>query len=401
MTDEFRIDSHKLMLHPKRVAQWIDSRDSWQQAKDVFPIYVEMSPIGFCNHACTFCGVDYMLDRPDKTMLEPQLIKDILTDMAAHGVQSVMFAGAGEPLLYKRLPEIIHHADSVGLDTAITTNGVLMTEAFCRSAFTATRLRWIKVSINGGTPDVYEALHQARRGDFEKVLDNLANAARIRTELQSGPTLGAQMVALPAIEKADTRSPGGVRSYPANFDTAAELARALRSRGLDYLVIKPYSQHLMSDGTKAYDGLSYREMSWAEAARQESRDGFDVIVRYETMAHLDSPTRGYDCCRATPNFWAYLEADGNLWGCSAYLGRTDASTGATLGDDRFCYGNVKESTFSEIWRGERRRLSWERLRKPAAEGGLDISECRKNCRMHAVNLYLDELANPRAHDSFI
>lgn len=401
MSDQFRIDSHKLMLHPQRVTQWLESQDDWNRARDVFPLYVEISPVGFCNHACTFCGVDYMLERPDKKMLAPERLKAVLTDMAEHGVRSVMFAGAGEPLIYKHLADMICHADAIGLDTSITTNGVLMTEEFCRQAFQAKRLRWIKVSINGGTAPVYEALHQARAGDFQRVVANLATAARVREELKRGPTLGAQMVALPAIEKADLRFPGSTLKYPSNFETAAELARTARSSGIDYLVIKPYSQHLMSEGTKAYEDVDYHQVDWAEAARREATEQFKVIVRYQTMANWDSADRGYNFCRATPNFWAYLEADGNVWGCSAYLGRTDSATGEVFGDDRFRYGNVNAESFAEIWRGERRRENWEYVRKSHAQGGLDISECRKNCRMHAVNLYLHELANPGPHDSFI
>ncbi len=401
MSDEFRIDSHKLMLHPQRVGQWLESRDDWERAKDVFPVYIEVSPVGFCNHACTFCGVDYMLDRPDKTTLEPELLKSVITDMAQHGVRSLMFAGAGEPLIYKKLAAIIRHADDVGIDTSITTNGVLMSEEFCREAFRAKRLRWIKVSINGGTAPVYEALHQARPGDFEKVLANLATAVKVRQELGCGPTLGAQMVALPEVEKTDHRFPGVTKKYPANFDTAVDLARAAKACGIDYLVIKPYSQHLMSEKTKAYEHVHYQQPAWAAAAQQEATDKFKVIVRYQTMAHWESADRGYDFCRATPHFWAYLEADGNVWGCSAYLGRNDPVTGEVFGDDRFCYGNVKTESFSDIWRGEKRHANWEYLRKSPHEGGLDISECRKNCRMHSVNLYLHELANPGPHDTFI
>ena len=138
--------------------------------KDIFPIYVEVSPVGFCNHDCTFCGVDYMVDRTEKPQLSAEVMKKLLTDMGRHGVLSVMFAGAGEPLLYKPLADCILHAHSVGIDTSITTNGVLFTDAFARRVFLAERLRWIKVSINAGTPDTYAAIHRTRPQDFDRVL---------------------------------------------------------------------------------------------------------------------------------------------------------------------------------------------------------------------------------------
>ena len=51
--DKYRIDSHKLIYHVDRV-------HAWQQGENVYPIYMEISPAGTCNHRCTFCALDYM-----------------------------------------------------------------------------------------------------------------------------------------------------------------------------------------------------------------------------------------------------------------------------------------------------------------------------------------------------
>ena len=51
MIDKYKIDDHKLMFHIKRV-------NDWQEGKNIYPIYAEVSPSGACNHRCTFCGVD-------------------------------------------------------------------------------------------------------------------------------------------------------------------------------------------------------------------------------------------------------------------------------------------------------------------------------------------------------
>lgn len=89
-------------------------------------------------------------------------------------------------------------------------------------------------------------------------------------------------------------------------------------------------------------------------------------------------------CLALP-FWSYIDAGGNVWGCSAHLG-----------EERFLYGNIYENRFQEIWEGEERAESvrW-------AEKELDTNQCRVNCRMDEINRYLWEMRHPPEHVNFI
>ena len=64
------------------------------------------------HHRCTFCAVDYIGYK--NTMLDGPVLRERLTEMAKLGVKSIMFAGEGEPTLWKPLPEIIEHSKGVG-----------------------------------------------------------------------------------------------------------------------------------------------------------------------------------------------------------------------------------------------------------------------------------------------
>ena len=154
---------------------------------------------------------------------------------------------------------------------------------------------------------------------------------------------------------------------------------------MDYLVIKPYSQHLSSETTK-YADIDYSTMLDIEDELKDiSDEKFNVVFRANTMKKYVEKKQSYDKCHSTPFFWGYIAADGKVFGCSAYLG-----------NDEFCYGNIYENSFSQIWESQKRQKSYEYI-----QNSLDIKNCRVNCRMDEVNRYLWRLKNPNAHDNFI
>jgi radical SAM protein with 4Fe4S-binding SPASM domain len=356
MTDPYRIDSHKMMYHLPRVAAWLEG-------ETVYPIYMEVSPSGACNHRCLFCAVDYLEYKAQ--FLPAALLKERITELAGLGLRSIMFAGEGEPLLHKEIGGIITHTKAAGVDVALTTNGVLFREALARE--TLGSIEWIKVSCNAGTPETYAAVHRTRAEDFERVMENLAAAVRLRREHGWRCTLGLQLLLLPE-----------------NAGEVATLAARAREVGVDYLVVKPYS-HFEPSKTTRYKEIRYDEyLSLAEQVQKEATGSFRVIFRAETMRLWDAKERGYEKCLALP-FYSYIDAAGRVWGCKEYIG-----------DERFCYGNILEQTFREIWEGERRAAS---MRMVAEQ--LDVRQCRVNCRMDKVNRYLWDLAHPPAHHNFI
>lgn len=363
MSDKFSIDSHKLSLHPIRVARWLETKDDWDKQKKIYPIYVEISPVGACNHRCTFCAVDYIGYK--NIRWDTQILKTRLSEMAILGIKSIMFAGEGEPLLHKNLDEIIEHCNQVGIDSSITTNFVLFDK--CDGEKILKNASWIKISINAGSKETYAAIHRTNENDYVKVLENMKKAVHLRNTKGYACTLGAQMLLLPE-----------------NRDEVYAFAKTVKEIGLDYLVVKPYSQHLFSE-TKIYENIDYKPMlELEEQLKTLNNKEFNVVFRRNTIKKLDEG-HDYKKCYSTPYFWAHMMANGDLYGCSAYLQQ-----------EHFCYGNVQENNFQDVWEGDRRRQSVQFV-----ENELDIKNCRVNCRMDEVNRYLWRLKNPNAHDNFI
>lgn len=354
--DKYNIDSHKLVYHVHRV-------NGWLEGKNIYPIYAEISPTGACNHRCVFCGLDFMEYKP--RYLEREKLEKRVFEMWSLGLKSVMYAGEGEPLLHKEIGDIILFTKKAGVDVALTTNGVLLNKELVDK--TLGSIEWIKISINAGTKETYSKIHRTKPNDFDRVFENMSYAVKARGKNGYKTTLGMQLLLLPD-----------------NWHEAELLAEKAKDTGLDYLVIKPYSQHLSGKSTE-YKNVKYSDyLHLSDTLEKYNGEDFSVIFRMDSMNKWDEGKHEYEQCLALP-FWSYIDAGGNVWGCSCYLN-----------DERFYYGNINDDSFEAIWNGEKRKMSLELVRTE-----LNTSQCRVNCRMDKINKYLWNLKHPVEHVNFI
>ena len=162
-----------------------------------------------------------------------------------------------------------------------------------------------------------------------------------------------------------------------------QLASLCADAGVDYLVLKPYSQGTFQISHQ-YEGVDYKAMrSYLDGVRDLSTDTFKVVYRSDSTNQEIERKHGYEKCRATPTFWVYSMGNGDVFTCSAHLL-----------DKRFCVGNLNEQSFQDIWEGERRRENWELMQT------FNIKQCRTNCRMDKSNRYLADFSRTQ-HINFI
>jgi len=85
---------------------------------------VQIHPTQRCNLRCRHC---YSSSSPNATeTLKADLLKSTLDELAGEDYNWVSFSG-GEPLMYKPLPSVLSHAKQVGMNTAVVSNGMLLT----------------------------------------------------------------------------------------------------------------------------------------------------------------------------------------------------------------------------------------------------------------------------------
>lgn len=354
--DKYRIDSHKLMYHIERVNAWLSNQL-------IYPVYMEISPAGSCNHRCVYCALDFMEYQP--RFLDSSILKERLKEMGKLGVKSIMYAGEGEPFLHKDMIDLIAATKKSGMEVAVTSNAVLFNEKIADQ--TLPYLSWIKVSVNAAKSATYARIHKTNPVDFDKVIKNMRYAAKVRLKSRYKCTLGMQIVLLPD-----------------NYRQVLLLAKIAKGIGMDYLVVKPYSQHPLSK-TDIFKDIKYsRYAGLAERLAKVNSKDFKVIFRTHTMQKWDEAKRNYKHCLALP-FWAYLDAGGDVWACSIYLTKT-----------KFCLGNIYKNKFKDIWENKRHKdlVYW-------AAKNLNSDKCRVNCRMDEINRYLWELKHPSEHINFI
>ena len=353
--DVHLLDGHKLYKHPDRIYQLLNDPLS------TFPLYVEVSPLDVCNHHCVFCGLDFIENRGHK--LHSTTLLECISEMALSGVKSVMFAGEGEPLLHSDLPEIVDASSKV-LDCAVTTNGVYLTRerlSLLRSC------KWIKISVDAGDKKTYADTHGCVDSTWNTLWSNIASAIEYKRKHSLSCTIGVQALALDS-----------------NLHSLPTLARLCASYHVDYLVIKPYSKHSKSINNLSYLGasLSTTVLDNLESILcKESKGLTRIIVRKDCVANAGKYTR----CVSVPYLWAYVSSTGDVYGCSD-----------KLGDSQFCYGNIYEESFKNIWLGTRRRACAKFMEEYNTR-----TECRPFCRMDACNRYLTSIGERGEHDNFI
>jgi radical SAM protein with 4Fe4S-binding SPASM domain len=167
------------------------------------PFVIFVDPSDACNFKCRFCPTSdrelmKAVGRPWK-QLPFDLFTKIADDMAAfpEKVEVLRLYKDGEPLLNKRLADMIKYAKDVGASNRIdtTTNAALLTKEKGKAIADA-GLDRINISVYGITNEHYKSFSGVKL-EFERVLSNIRDFYEIRGNCEmlvkiNGDTLTAK-----------------------------------------------------------------------------------------------------------------------------------------------------------------------------------------------------------------
>ena len=133
----------------------------------------ELTPL--CNFRCEMCYVRLDREQMDRPLLTPAQWKDLISQAVEAGMLHVTLSG-GECLTYPGFREIYEHAQHLGCEVELFTNGFLLDEDWLRY-FRQHPPAGIHITLYGDSEDAYERVTGQRA--FARVTGNIR---RIREE---------------------------------------------------------------------------------------------------------------------------------------------------------------------------------------------------------------------------
>jgi len=349
------LDGSKLLYHLPVVEKWL-------KGEEIFPVHVEISPSSGCNQRCILCCVDYKKHKAKN--LEEAILVKLVKDFKKCKVRSFLLAGEGEPLLNKGIISMLEVSGSLGIDAALNSNAVLLTEDVSKRILPS--LLWARFTLQAANPKLYAKIHRAPEEHFKKAVENIRLAVKIKKEKKLNVTLGIQQILIN-------------ENYGEEVFNVARLSKSL---GVDYFVVKRFSKH-PSNTYNCPEDLYLGCRDVFERIEEELQDDkFKTIVRWRQFE--EDCYRVYKKCIGLA-FITQVLADGGIYPCCQYFGNS-----------KMRYGNLHEKSFIEIWKSQRRKRIIRYI-----ENNIDVKKCMTYCRHHSTNQFLWQFREAPEHLNFI
>jgi MoaA/NifB/PqqE/SkfB family radical SAM enzyme len=342
------LDGHKLQWHQERVKAWL-------AGERIAPITIDCALTRACSYRCQFCYAT--LQDNDSQNMTHDVVMRFLDDAAEVGVKAISFVSDGESTVSPHIYNAVLRGHANGLSMAMGTNGYLLKDERLDDILPA--LTYLRFNVSGGERERYAKIMGVKPECYDKVMNTVRNAVRIKRERGLSVTIGLQMVLMPDMH-----------------DQILPMARLGKELGVDYTVIKH-----CSDDEKGSLGVDYSKyfdyIDLLEQAEAMSTPTYLVKAKWSKI--LSNGKRKYSQCYGAP-FITQFSGSGLVAPCGM------------LFNDRykknFHIGNIATERFRDIVRGER---YWEVMDHIASTKFDARTMCGSLCLQHKVNEFLWDL----------
>lgn len=337
--EQLILDGSKISWHQERL-------EAWRRGERVAPITIDIALTRACQMSCQFCFAEIQGNQSFKITKEH--MTDFLDDCKAMDVKGVSLVSDGESSLSPAYVHTIQYGHSIGLAMASGTNAHIHTEKILEQILPS--LTYFRVNITAATEERYKEIMTSRRplpGAFEKVINNIKTAVRIKNEGNLGVTIGMQAV---------LRHDYGDQIIP--------LTKLAKELGVDYMQLKQMADD--AKGSLGMDYAGYDEAFFAllREAETYSTDKYKVLVKWAKIKQGNR--REFTHCHA-PRFHLQMSGSGLIAPC-----------GPLFGDDykRFHIGNITKERFRDIVKSDK---YWEVMDYLASDKFNAKTDCSFNC----------------------
>ena len=274
-----------------------------------------------CNLACIMCP--YTEQTRKKGSMGLEVFKTIVDNGWLADSDFVRLHGMGEPLMNKKVFDLVEYASNKDINTEISTNICLLNKVKAQKVIDS-KLTQIILSLDGMTKDTYE--HIRAKADFEKSVKNLNDFLDLKKKSKSNIYTVVQIIFMKE-----------------TADEVLDFVNHWKTHGaLDEIRIRFYS-------------------SWA---MQEEH----INEQYESFVDDNISVKRKNPCRL---LWesVSVQFDGKVVPCCRDF------------DSKYVLGDLNDNSLQEIWNGKKLK----NLRKEHLDNNYDNILC-KNCNEYdAIN----------------
>ena len=320
----------------KRIARLRRLASATLKASDnpPLPVRLQIETTDICNLKCRMCTRE-VLDGMNTAVMPLQKFRATVEEIAPY---YVTLNGLGEPLLDQTIFEKLEFLHTRGIMTAMPTNGTYIRgERLTRLA--ANLPDTTTFSLDGARKESFEFVRIL--GDFDQITGNYRALLDLRRTGQARP--GTRIQILCALQK------GNLHDYRQMY----ALRRSLE--GVDSFGLVPVFDYDREGRTFAAlvptreDVLALHSEIDRDVADMSNGEEKDFYLAWKSVSSvwLDSaPQAESQACRgacAVPWYSTYIDAKGRVYPC------------CYLTNSPHVMGNINETSFQEVWSGERYR----------------------------------------------